>query len=272
MIISKMQQKPTIPLFLLAASLLIGLPAPARAQNAPAAPVEAVETEELGAGVSALTVVELFSSQACVFCPKADSMLADLIQNENIIGLACHVDYFDVSVNSLSRPFCTERQNMYEAALRAGPNFTPQMVINGAYDAVGYRLEDVSDTIHKAERAAPAPIAIAPGDNPDVFAVSLPELKTQAGLMLHALFLDKPHKIQIADGSNRGKNMTYYNIVSRIDPMMEWDGAAKDLAAKITLGKGHKGFVILAQDKASGRILAAGQYARPVQALGPVKN
>ena len=239
--------------------------APVWAQAKPAAvPVTEVEAEKLSALSGRLTVVELFSSQACVFCPKADALLGDIIQNDNIIGLACHVDYFDVRKGSLSRPFCTERQNIYEATLRAGPNFTPQVIINGAYDVIGYKLEEVSNAVHKAAQLAPEAIKIEKLAEKDKYLITLPAVKSDGPLNMQVLFIDQQHTVKIAEGSNRGKTMTYHNIVSRVDHMTDWNGKARVLKIKLGMGKRHKGFVILAAEDSTQHILAAGQYKRPV--------
>ena len=237
----------------------------ALAQNAPAVPVEDVQAEQLvGTRTNQLTVLELFSSQACVFCPKADALLGDLIQNDNIIGLACHIDYFDVSEGSLARPFCTERQNAYEAALRAGPNFTPQIVINGEYDVVGYKLQDVSDVIHKAGMRAPERIKIEAMKEKNAYKIIMPTMTLTRPTNVQIFFLDAPHTVKVAEGGNRDKVITYHNVVSRIDPVMEWAGAGKGFKGQIVLSKRHKGFVILASDPQTQAVVAAGQYKKPV--------
>ena len=40
-------------------------------------------------------VIELFTSQGCSSCPKADAMLAELGDRSDIVALAYHVDYWD---------------------------------------------------------------------------------------------------------------------------------------------------------------------------------
>src|SRR5690606_6242302 len=106
-------------------------------------------------------IIELFSSQACAFCPRADRLLADLAQQVHVIALACHVDYFDVRSGALSQPFCSERQNWYMRALRGGPNYTPQMVVQGRYDAIGYDMPAVTHALRRAANHIPPAVNIA---------------------------------------------------------------------------------------------------------------
>ena len=40
-------------------------------------------------------VVELFTSQGCSSCPKADAMFNELGKRSDVVALARHVDYWD---------------------------------------------------------------------------------------------------------------------------------------------------------------------------------
>src|SRR5579859_3682195 len=86
-----------------------------------------------------LAVVELFTSQGCSSCPPADALLGELARRGDVIALAYHVDYWDNL--GWKDPFAsrasTERQRSYSHALRLSGIYTPQMVIDGAVDAVG---------------------------------------------------------------------------------------------------------------------------------------
>ena len=80
-------------------------------------------------------LVELFTSAGCPACPPADRNIARLAdENPNIIGVSCHVTYFNRGrrTDPLSRPFCDARQNIYKLALKTGGIFTPMTIINGA--------------------------------------------------------------------------------------------------------------------------------------------
>ncbi len=245
----------------LAALLTLCLWAPAGfTQEVKAMPVAPVEEEELPLLGKAPIVIELFSSQACVFCPKADKLFADLLKQDNVIGLACHVDYFDVETGSLAHPFCTERQSWYMEKLFAGPNYTPQMVINGAVDVVGYKFGDVVKTLQKAVFSEVLPLGIAETTAAGTYKVTLPQkLEQPKDYKLWLALYDKPHQLTIADGRNKGQGAVYYNIVSQLGST---DKLAGDIYVTPPMKDAHQGFVVLLQNMKTGRIHAVGRHKR----------
>ncbi|NCC22927.1 MAG: DUF1223 domain-containing protein [Alphaproteobacteria bacterium] len=218
-------------------------------------------------------VVELFSSQACVFCPAADRFFADLVRSPDLIGLACHVNYFDVRDGSLARDFCSERQSDYMTLLRAGPNYTPQIVVNGMVEAVGYRHEGISAALREGSGFPVLPLVIQKGAEPGTLLVSFPsafavpassEQKSPPAteFTLWLARYDNTHDVTIAEGSHRGKQMTYANIVSELEPLEPWDGVERHRTFSSGLRARHKGLAVLVQDPKTGRIVAAGKYER----------
>jgi hypothetical protein len=246
--------------------LLLSAPLALAAQES-AAPSEAPVVTKSGEASpeqsAPLVFLELFSSQACVFCPQADEALAQLIENKNVIGVACHVDYFDVGKGSLAQPFCQKRQSYYGAKLRSGPNYTPQMVINGAYDVVAYRQDDVLKSIRKAYKNPPLPIQIKTTDTAGVYEVLLPSVELNDPVNLRIVFFDKPHVIKIGEGGNKGKTVTYKDVMSRIERLITWDGKPDIVQIEVSLDEGDQGFAVIAQDMASAKIIAAGQFVKP---------
>lgn len=241
----------------------------AQAQEAmPVSPVEVEATpppvDPLSLESGAPLVIELFSSQACVFCPRADRLFADLIKQPNVIGLSCHIDYFDVRHGSLSRPFCTQRQTQYMKTLDAGPNYTPQMVMQGTIDVVGYKIDEVAKNLKRAAAMDVAPLGISPGDG-GLYKIAAAAEDT-AGIGSGTVWLavyDRPHDLIVSEGRNKGQKMAYYNIVSVLQQKGSWPDGAGEITLQPALGAGHAGFAVLVQDEKSGRLLAAGQYRRP---------
>ncbi len=247
--------------------MIFPLPA-AYSQNEPqaaAVPVTAVEAQPVVTG-DELVVLELFSSQACVFCPKADQLFSELIKTDHVIGLACHVDYFDVHSGSLARPFCTARQNWYMQTLGAGPNYTPQMIVNGTTDVVGYKVNDVKDSMKKGQQYPPLDIVITKGAADDDFTLAWDAASAAAkneNAVLWLMMIDKPHDLTIAEGRNKGQQVTYVNIVSDMEDRGSWDKASQNKTIKVTLKEQHAGFAVIAQDSKAGKIIAAGQFKKP---------
>lgn len=236
-------------LFKLSLSLIIGLiglvvPGSTRAQE--------------GNPVQPPVVIELFSSQACTFCPPADRFLGQLVQQQGVIGLSCHVDYFDVRKGSLSKSFCTQRQTNYIKAMKVPAHYTPQMVVNGHMDVIGYEADKVSAAILKGRSERMDRIAITRGAD-GTYSYPLP-VKDLGGQNIHlwlAVF-DKPHDKTVQEGGNRGKRVTYYNVVSRLTDLGTWNGNAQQKMVNPMMTAENAGFAILAQNQTTGKIIAAG--------------
>ena len=240
----------------------------ANAQNAAPEPVMAVVEESLGAEPAASlekapVLLELFSTQACLFCPQAERLFADLIKQENILGLSCHVDYFDVKVNALSHGFCTARQKKYMEQLKAGPQYTPQIVVNGRIDVVGHKFEKIKNAMTRAAPNAPQSITISKGAGND-YTAALPAIDNPQGkpIDLWLFIYDRPYELTVAEGRNRGKKLAFYNIVSDLQSIGRWDGTAQDKAVSVEFKDMNKAFAIIAQDSENGAVLAIGRYRK----------
>lgn len=263
--------------YLIAATFLCliyqALPASAQAVATGAAPSAAVPVAPVAeeplkevAAASGPIVIELFSSQACIFCPGADRLFADLAAQENVIGIACHIDYFDVREGALSKPFCTARQGWYQKILHGGPHYTPQMVIQGTIDVVGYKLEDVYAGMKEAAGAGAGtvPFQIFPGAKPNEYRVALPDdfAMREPGAVLWLMTMDAPHDIAIAEGRNRGRRAVYVNIVSDMKEIGPWPPGQQGTVIEAPFAPGQESFAVLLQDSATGKIIAAGKFKK----------
>jgi hypothetical protein len=91
-----------------------------------------------------ITVIELFTSQGCSSCPSADRLLSQTIfeaakQNKKIYALSFHVDYWNRLgwADPFSSKQFSERQANYVDVFNINGAYTPQMVVNGAYQFTG---------------------------------------------------------------------------------------------------------------------------------------
>lgn len=234
-----------LSLSVLAAALCLAVPASSKAQETTQQPP---------------VVIELFSSQACTFCPPADRFLGQLIQQQGVIGLSCHVDYFDVKKGSLSKNFCTKRQTNYINALKVPAHYTPQMVVNGRHEVIGYEADKISAAILKARAERMDRLQITPApDGSYNFNLPAKDLQGQEVHVWLAIF-DKPHNKTIQEGGNRGKNVTYYNVVSSLTDIGKWNGVAQTRKVNPFLKQKDAGFAILVQNHVTGKILGSGAF------------
>jgi hypothetical protein len=216
---------------------LILLSFPAQAQNKPS-PV----------------LVELFSSQGCPACPPADAYIKDLSESDGVIALACHVDYFPVPGDTLGKKFCTDRQSRYIRQINRKSHFTPQMMINGTMSEIGYERDAVTASILKARSERVQEILIRPKGS-GVFDFIMPSVPVNGAADLWLAVYNKPQTVK-----RRGRSITYYNVIHHFLPLGDWKGSVLQRAVFPLISNDSAGFTIVAQDKSTGRIYAAGEY------------
>ena len=208
-------------------------------------------------------VLELFTSQGCAFCPPADELMGQMIQQQGIIGLSCHVDYFTVRKNNLGKSFCTKRQSFYNRVIATGPRYTPQLVVNGHLDMIGYETGKVSAAILKARAEKVKTISFT-DTGAGTYSFTLPSVNAGGDpLVLWLAVYDLPKKIAMTEGSNFGKNVNYVNVVSEMRDLGSWDGKAEARAIEAATAPHNRGFAVVAQNARNGHIVAAGAVEKP---------
>lgn len=240
-----------------------------------AAPVGGVAPQPVLNLSDHVTVVELFTSQNCVFCYEADRYFNSLVKRPAMLAVACHVDYFDRAAENLSRPFCTARQSAYVPLLGDGPAYTPQIVVNGTAGVVGYKEEKIEQVLRRqAENPVPrlrVARMTAMSGMPDQNAaaelvVEWPETvekEAQSKLVIWLGLYDKPHRVDVKASVHAGEEVVYRRIISDIQELGTWQAgfAGKNKAyIKAPFKAGHQGVLILLQNPETGRIRAAGEF------------
>ena len=84
-------------------------------------------------------LLELFTSQGCSSCPAADRLMGQLAKDPALVALSVPVDYWDYLGwrDTLANPAHSARLRAYARVRGDGQVYTPQIVVNGALDALG---------------------------------------------------------------------------------------------------------------------------------------
>jgi hypothetical protein len=162
-------------------------------------------------------VLELFTSQGCSSCPPADRLVAPLADDPSLVALSVPIDYWDYLGwrDTLANPAHSARQRAYARVRGDGQIYTPQIVVNGATDALGSDQNAVERAIVQTDRKAGVmslPVILSTSDGALSINISSAD-KVQAPAELWLCPLSKAVAVAIGRGENRGRTITYHNVV-----------------------------------------------------------
>lgn len=171
-------------------------------------------------------VVELFTSQGCSSCPPADAMLAGLAATPGVLPLSFHVDYWDYLgwADSFARPEFTKRQEGYARASGERALYTPQLIVDGQDTAVAPGPTQLMALID-ANRLSPAMVSVqreTTEAGEEIELMPLSDMEGDVGILLVRYAPER--KVRVTAGENRGRTVTYVNVVLALDELAEWDG------------------------------------------------
>ena len=198
-------------------------------------------------------VVELFTSEGCSSCPPADALLTELAKRPNVLALSFHVDYWDGLgwKDPFSSPEATARQRNYAHLLGVGSVYTPQVVVDGNWEAVGSDRAAVEHTLAKAEQ------------QPAALPVTLLVDKGRARIMMNSagggasgsvvlIGFDRSRTDTVARGENAGRTLAHVDVVRGIEQVGQVSGGASEIAAPVPWPSDRLAAIVQAPD---GRIL-----------------
>jgi hypothetical protein len=209
-------------------------------------------------------VVELFTSQGCSSCPKADAAFAELADSEDVVTIAYHIDYWNYLgwPDTLGAKENTDRQYGYAKTLGNNNVFTPQIVLNGLEGAKSTNPAVIRANLAKlgeAGKGLPVPVSAELAN--DELTLTIGAGTGKADVVI--AYLKKRTVVDIAKGENTGKKMIYRNSATKLETVGMWDGKALTikLPAALVSKRGHDGCAILLQahdkDGNPGRIYGA---------------
>ena len=162
-------------------------------------------------------VVELFTSEGCSSCPPADKLLAEIAARPDVLALSFHIDYWDRLgwKDPYSSHEATERQNRYARLLNLGSVYTPQIIVDGKWQAVGSDRSDVEHALDRARRSRqeiPVTLALDHGRA----RVKLDAVDAASASLLLIGF-DRRHVTEVKRGENGGRTLAHVDVVRGIE-------------------------------------------------------
>ena len=221
-------------------------PNPAAATASAAAPPSTLATPVL---------VELFTSQGCSSCPPADSVLARIQSQPNVVALSRPVTYWDRLgwPDTLAREANTTQQRAYAArGVGGGGVYTPEAVVNGRDGLVGSQEGNLRRLI-AAARSRPDHALLASTNG-------IATRGTVTGAAeLRFVAVANQRSVRIGGGENGGRTVRYHNVVLDEASVACTSGArcTATIPARIAATPGKDRIAAILQRPNHGEVLAA---------------
>jgi hypothetical protein len=212
-------------------------------------------------------VAELFTSEGCSSCPKADKLVSELFNNYRsknlpVYLLAFHVDYWDHYgwTDIFGKPEFSKRQHQYASIFKLESVYTPQLIINGSEEMVGSDPQ-ASEFIESAlQKPAPVMVTLGPVISYEKkkiqFYYNLSEVPDNS--ILNFAVVERGLVREIWQGENKGRTLIHDNVVRYFQTIIK--PAAHD-SVEIELSAGlnveNSSIVVYLQDEKSWNILGA---------------
>jgi len=182
-------------------------------------------------------VVELFTSQGCSSCPPADKVLGNLVQEEDVLALAWHVDYWDYIgwKDTFASAAYSDRQRSYARHQRERMVYTPQAMVNGRTHMNGAADAGIRENIElqKTTQQEAFMVIVDLVQDGEQIRLKVPEQENYsagAKYSLSVVRFEKTAEVDVLRGENTGRKLTYHNIVRDVYPIASWEGKAMDIA------------------------------------------
>ena len=199
-------------------------------------------------------MVELYTSEGCSSCPPAEAQIGKLAQQDGIIALAFHVDYWDSGGwhDRFDSAEATARQRQYAHSLKLSTVYTPQLVVDGQRDVVGG-----GEGIGAAGAKTPGvPVAISVQNDAVVVALGALQPAAACDVLLVGYLPEATSKV--TRGENAGRELREFNIVRSIRKLGSWQGAGETFSVPLkTLAGDATAVAVLVQQHDQGPILGA---------------
>jgi hypothetical protein len=226
-------------------------------------------------GLPQAVIVELFTSEGCSSCPPADALLQKLDQAQPVPGaliipLSEHVDYWDGLGwrDPFSSPVYTRRQEGYDHRFRLDSIYTPQVVIDGAAEAVGSDTRQIEAAIRRSVRPDKLHVEISPAFKSIQGVASVrvqvnrsEKSATRSDARLMVALAENAVVSHVLRGENSGRKLDYVAVVRTLIDLGRVDAAGAfstdiPLTGELEQWRGKR-IVAFVQDPQYGQIRGA---------------
>ena len=176
-------------------------------------------------------VVELFTSQGCSSCPPADKIIGELAKDPSIIALSMPIDYWDYLgwKDTLADSRFTARQKAYSQMRGDREVYTPQAVDQrlGACDRQRSRRHRKRDRRDRQDRRRDVGAGVddAGRQADQCFGRGGQQGPAASHGEVWICSISKAVPIAIGRGENRGREITYHNVVRNLLKVGDWNGS-----------------------------------------------
>lgn len=177
----------------------------------------------------AIAVVELYTSQGCSQCPRANRLLGMFAREDDVLALTFPVGIWDYLGwhDTFAKPEFAERQRAYSRTMRVRGRFTPQLVMNGVRQLSASDWDEARAVLDEQRRAG-----LSAGPEITLTQVRGGRVRaTVSGGTAHAgadvwmiAYDPGPITVAITSGINRDRYVTHYNLVDWIERVGAWNG------------------------------------------------
>src|SRR5437899_2261925 len=176
-------------------------------------------------------VVELFTSQGLSSCPPGGKIGGEVAKDSNVVALSMPIDYWDYLgwKDTLADSRFSARQKAYSHARGDRNLYTPQMIVNGSAQVIGSdraAIEGAIKNTSKAEGVMSVPVTMTLSGKLINVSIEASKMATAGRGEVWLCSVSRAVPISIGRGENRGRELTYYNVVRNIVKVGDWNGGS----------------------------------------------
>ncbi len=176
-------------------------------------------------------MIELFTSQGCSSCPAADRILGELVKDPTVIALSMPIDYWDYLgwKDTLADSRFSARQKAYSLMRGDRDVYTPQVIVNGSANVIGSDRAGIDSAIQSTQKTSgvmSVPVTMTLSGKQINVSVAASKAATSAHGEIWICSVSKAVPISIGRGENRGREVTYYNVVRNVLKVGDWNGSS----------------------------------------------